>query len=791
MRRIVARIALAFAALVLVAVGAIVGLSWASLPEHEGEIVLSGLDGPVVILRDAHAIPTIRATSERDLWRALGFVHGTDRLVQLEITRRIGRGRLAELVGEAGLGFDRFFRTLGLAQVAETGLAAYSPEERAKLDAYAEGVSAAFARARVLPPELLVLGVRPEPWRAADTLLVHRLMALEVAGSWRRELLRARLAHILPPERLADLLSEEDSDGPVSIARADLPPAALLEGLVEVLPDPQSIGLGSNAFVLAGSRTASGAALLASDPHLPLRVPGVWYLAVLEAPGLLLAGGTIPGLPAVVIGRNEQLAWGLTTTGADSEDLVRIRPDPADPGRYLVAGGSEPFVERIETIAVRGREAERLLVRETRFGPIVSDIVRAGEVAPPDELLALQWIGLRTDDRTLAAAEAMGRARDVDELLDALSLFASPVQNVVVGDRSGRIGLAVAGRVPIRRDHDGSLPIEARDGRADWLGFVPAEALPRSVDPPAGVLFNANNRVVGPDYPYLITSEWDGPLRARRLAQLLAEPRAFDQEGAAAIQLDLLSGAARTLLPVVLPLAQSSAPAPTPLPEIVAALEAWDGTMRLDRPEPLLFAAWREALGHRLLADELGPLAAEVSGPRHGLLARLLRDRPVWCDDVRTAARERCEDIVAEALGEAYAALAGRLGGDWRGWRWGFEHPAVMPHRPLGELPILGPLLSIAIPIGGDATTLAVAGYRAVGPGGPFPVHHAAGLRLVADLAGRTSEAIAATGQVGHPFSPHYRDLARLWAEGRTVRLDPDRAEREAARRQDLLPPPR
>lgn len=791
MGRLLARTALTVVALALVAAGAILVVLWASLPEHEGEVLLTGLEGPVTILRNPYAVPTIRAQSERDLWRALGFVHGTDRMVQLEITRRIGRGRLAELVGEAGLGFDRFFRTLGLAQVAEAGLAAYRPEERAKLDAYAEGVSAAFARAGVLPPELLVLGVRPEPWRAADTLLVHRLMALEVAGSWRRELLRARLAHLLPAERLAELLSEEDSEGPISIAHGELPPAALLEDLAEVLPDPQSIGLGSNAFVLAGSRTASGAALLASDPHLPLRAPGVWYLAVLEAPGLFLAGGTIPGLPAVVIGRNERVAWGLTTTGADSEDLVRIRPDPTDPGRYLVAGGSEPFVERIETIAVRGREPERLVVRETRFGPIVSDVLRTREVVATGELLALQWIGLHRDDRTLAAAEAMSRARDVEELLAALSVFASPVQNVLVGDRSGRIGLAVAGRVPIRRGHDGGLPVEAVDGRADWLGFVPAEVLPRAVDPPAGALFNANNRVVGPDYPHPITSEWDGPLRARRLEELLAAPRRFDPHAAAAIQLDLLSGAARTLLPVALPLARAAEPPSAPLSELLAALEVWDGTMAVDRPEPLVFAAWREALGRRLLADELGPLAAELEGSRHGLLARLLRDHPGWCDDVRTPARERCEDIVAEALGEAHTALVARLGGTWRGWRWGAEHPAVMPHRPLGEVPILGPLLSIRIPIGGDATTLAVAGYRADGPGGPFPAHHGSGLRFVADLAGRTALAIAATGQVGHPLSPHYRDLAHAWAAGRTVRLDPDRAEREAVRRQRLLPAPR
>jgi penicillin amidase len=743
------------------------------------------------VLRDAHAVPTIRATSEADAYRALGFVHGQDRLWQLELTRRIGRGRLAELVGEAGLPVDRLMRTLGLAAVAEAGLEAYRPEERALLEAYAAGVNAAMAAARPLPPEFQLLGPAPEPWRPADSLLVHRLMALEVSGAWRRELLRARLARRLDPGQLDDLLPPADPGEPVSLAAVDLPPAGLLDQLAAALPEPApDAGLGSNVFVLAGPRTASGAPLLASDPHLPLRAPGIWYLAALEAPGLEVVGGTIPGLPPVVIGRNREVAWGLTTTGADTEDLVRIRSDPADPGRYRVAGGSLPFETRLETIGVRGGAPQQLRVRVTRFGPVLSDIVpAAAEAGGADEALALQWTALASDDRTVAAGLAMARARDVDELVLALRDFASPVQNVAVADRRGRIGLLAAGRVPIRAEGDGRLPMPGWTGAADWLGHLPSAELPRRLDPPAGLLLNANNRLVGPDYPHLITAEWDGPLRALRLHELLDARTGLDAAAARAVQQDLRSGAARGLVPVLVEQARAVVPEGTPTAALLAELAAWDGTAAADRHEPLLFAAWLAALGPRIWADELGPLAADFLGPRPEVLERILRARPAWCDDRTTARVETCPERVAAALVAAAAALEARLGPDRSAWRWGEQHRAVMPHRPLGELPVLGRLVSPAPPVGGDASTVAAAAWRALGPGGPFPAHHAAGLRIVADLAAPGLLAITATGQVGHPLSGHYRDLTALWAEGRELRLDPARAEALAVHRLRLLPP--
>lgn len=764
---------------------ALVGAGWlllASLPEHDGEVALPGLEAPVEILRDRHAIPTIRAASERDAWFGLGFVHGQDRLWQLEVTRRIGQGRLAELVGARALPVDRFMRTLGLARVASEGLAAYRPAERALLEAYAAGVNAAIARARPLPPEFQLLWHEPEPWRPADSLLVQRLMALEVAGAWRRELTRVRLARRLAPADVDLLLPAEGSGDPVSLAADDLPDERLSAALQAIVPQGAG-GLGSNVFVLAGDRTASGAPLLASDPHLPLRAPGTWYLAALSAPGFEVVGGTIPGLPAVVIGRNRDVAWGLTTTGADTEDLVRIRPDPADPARYLVPGGSEPFGLREEVIGVRFGTPERLRVRTTRFGPIVSDLVAADRAEALGELLALRWTGLEIDDRTLAAGLAMARARDAGELVAALADFASPVQNVAFADRAGRIGLAVAGRIPLRRAGDGRLPASAADGSADWLGWIPSELLPRGFDPPSGLVVNANNRVVGPDYPFLVSAEWDGPERARRLHDLLDGRTGLDAAAARAVQQDLVSAVARELVPELVALARAGLAPASPRRALLERLALFDGTASADRPEPLLLAAWLDALGPRLRADEFGPLAVEIGSRRPEVLRRILRERTDWC-----GGPAGCAQAVAAAFEAAVAALEARLGGDPAGWRWGEQHRAVMPHRPFGELPLLGALLSPAPPVGGDATTLAVAAYRANGPGGPFPAHHGAGLRLVADLAAPGVRAIAATGQVGHPLSAHYRDLTGIWAAGGDLALAASPAANLVVRRQRLVP---
>lgn len=753
MRRWLAVCALAVASMVLLVGGGVVWLARASLPQLEGEVELRGLLAPVTVVRDAWAIPHVAAQSEADVYRALGFLHGQDRLWQMEFDRLAGQGRLAEVLGAAALPHDRFVRTLGLAASAERAAADIDPDTLALLEAYAAGVDAAIAGyGFALPPEFLILRHRPEPWRPVDSVRFLKLMALDLSGNWRQELLRARLAQRLRPNQLALLWPDVVPPGPITMAAlASLP----LERLAAALPDPPPGGIGSNVWVAAGARTASGRPLLANDPHLGLQMPGQWYLAHLEAHGLAVIGATLPGVPFVVLGRNRTLAWGFTNTGSDTQDLFVERLDPASGGRYLTPAGSEGFRVRTETIAVRGEPPERLEVRETRHGPVISDLVPGADVAIGDgEALALAWTQLQDlgPDTTMAAGFALGRAATAGAFVAAAELYRGAQQNMAFATNSGSVGMISPGLVPIRRQGDGRMPVPGWAGTHDWLGTIPAASLPRRLDPPSGLLINANNRLVDASYPFFLGADWEEPFRAERIAALLGTGPPFDVERMAAVQLDQVSGLARYLLPF-LPAAGAM---PKERRDVHEALAAWDGTMWKDRPEPLIFAAWQREFGRRLAGSALGADLADLGSVRPGFLRRALDH----CE--RTAAA--CREAATGAFATALAGLEQRHGDDWQAWRWGNAHPAVLGHRPFEAHPLLRDRFSRLAPVGGDATTVNVAGNGRAREDVPRGVSHGPGYRAIYDLARPdASRWVAATGQSGHFLSPHYGDMVTLW----------------------------
>ena len=786
MRRWLARIGLVLGAGLLLAVGLVAWLARASLPQLTGELDLPGLSGPVTVSRDAHGIPLIEAGSAADAHLALGFVHGQDRLWQMEFDRLAGQGRLAEILGEAALPSDRLLRTLGIAAQAEHDATGLDPETARLLAAYAAGVNAAIAAfGALLPPEFLLLRHRPEPWRPADSLRLAKLMALDLSTNWREELLRARLMRQLPPDQIADLWPDTPDPGPVTMAAlARLP----LEALAQALPPEPPPGIGSNVWVAAGSRTGSGHPLLANDPHLSLQMPGHWYLAHLRAPGLAASGATLPGLPFIVLGRNPDLAWGFTNTGSDTQDLFVERLDPADPERYLTPSGSAPFRSREETIRVRGADPVRLRVRETRHGPVVSDLApaTAATVLEPGQVLALAWTQLRRDrpDTTMAAGFALGRATDVASFVAAALLYQGAQQNMAVADRHGTIGMVSPGLVPIRRSGDGRMPVPGWSGQHDWLGTIPPDELPRQIDPADGVLVNANNQLVADGYPHLLTADWEPPYRAERILALLGTPGRYDAERFAAIQLDRTSRLAADFLPFLPP----AAAVPAAKQAALARLAAWDGIADLDRPEPLLFAAWYRELAVAIAGDELGPALGELRRGRAAFLRRVLTRSPGWCDNRTTPPVETCADAAAAAFVAAAAVLEQRYGAGWAEQPWARAHPAVLAHRPFERVPVLRRWFSRLVPFGGDGTTVNVAHAGVTRDDLPFGTVHAAGYRGIYDLAhadgGRW---ITATGQSGHPLSPLYGDQAGLWGAGAYLPLRPGDAPARVLR---LRPPP-
>ncbi|NKE47274.1 penicillin acylase family protein [Roseomonas frigidaquae] len=736
-------------------------LVFTTLPDAREELAIPSLSAPVAISLDEHGIPRIRAETERDAAVALGYLHARDRMFQMEAMRRSAAGRLAEIAGPSALRLDRFSRTLGLLPRAEADLAALDAGTRDMLAAYAEGVNALLlVRGRLAAPEFLVLG-EPEPWRPEHSLLWGKVMGLWLSGNWRRELERAALAEALPPAKLDDLWPQDASPGRPDLA--SLPGAPHLARVLQAIPlfgeDAPLPASASNAWVVAGQRSASGAPILANDPHLGFNAPILWYLARIELPeGQFRAGATAPGVPGIVIGRNQSVAWGFTTTHSDTQDVFVERL--AGPDAYLTPDGPRPFTLREEHIAIRGQEEPEILqVRETRHGPVISGL--DGLATPEGHVLAVAMANLQPNDTAAAALVALNRATSVAEARAAGALFSSPPQTLLVADSAGRIAQYLLGRTPIRAGGDGSLPARGWDGSGDWTGFVPFDAMAHVEDPETGLIANANSRPAPVDHPVFLGREWYGDWRLRRIRELLAARPLHDAAGFAAMQNDVVSPLAREILPVL----RAVPPPPGLAARAHALLADWNGEMRADLPPPLIHHAWLRQFRQMALAAGGAP-EGTAAGPE--FLARLLLEpgrAEAWCGS------EGCTPLLARALERAVADLEAQYGGDLAEWRWGAAHVARFEHPLLRFVPLLGRMTRLEAGTGGDNETLSRGGMRGSGEN-PFAHQHGAGLRMVSDLSDDEGAlAIIATGQSGNPLSDNFASLMERWQSGDVVRL--------------------
>jgi len=760
---------LAFAVLIVVVLAG--GVLWlrTGLPDYDTTLRIEGLRAPVQVIRDENAVPHIFAGNEADAYFALGYVHAQDRMFQMDLRRRAGAGRLAELMGDRVIGFDRLTRTLGVYRLAQAAYDRAPDGLRTALDAYAAGVNTWLeTRGGALPPEYAILRTEPEPWTPADSLVWAELIALQLAGNWRQEIERARLADALGADALDDLFLDAVGTAPATLAAGALDRAAL-DSLWASLPD-LGPSTASNEWVVGGDRTASGLPILANDPHLRLSTPALWYLARIETPETTLVGATVAGVPAMVIGHNGHIAWGLTTTGGDVQDLFVERIDPDDPNRYLTPEGSRPFETRTETIAVRGGEPVELTIRETRHGPVISDLDEDfSAVAGPDAVVALAFTALDPEDRTAEALWRLNQATDWQSFLDAVRLWGAPQQNLVYADTEGTFGFVTPGHVPVRRAGDGLSPVPGWTGEYGWTGTIPFDDLPQVRDPETDVLVNANNAPVGPDYPYLIAHDYDEPYRARRIEQMLEGASDHDIDDSVAVALDTVSLAAADLLPLMLEARAEDARAA----DALAMLRRWDYRMDRERPEPLVFAAWLKELNRALYADELGDLFEDYWGLRPSVVRRMLTERPGWCDDVRTdGVEESCADMLQRSLRAAIAELTEAHGEDVQDWRWGEAHVAPLGHEIFGFIPVLDRLFGLAIETDGGPYTVNRGAFWSLGSDRPFRHQHGAGLRVFHDMADLTrSRFVIATGQSGNVLSPHYGDFTERWRDGEHVTL--------------------
>ncbi|MFL6717375.1 MAG: penicillin acylase family protein [Burkholderiaceae bacterium] len=805
----IARIAaLGLAALLLLIA---VGFFWyrsASLPKTSGELSMSGLQNPVDVVRDKEGIPHIYAKSAHDAYFALGVVHAQDRLWQMEMNRRIAAGRTAEILGPKAVDTDRFLRTLGVRRNAQAIVQHLAPDARAALEAYAEGVNRYLAqRSGPLPPEFLLTGApAPAPWEAADSIAWMTMMAWDLSANWTQELLRMRLAQKLDMAHIQAFLPPYPGDAPLhtqdytGLYRSLAGLSSQLEKVSAIAPPSLVEGMGSNNWVLGGARSRTGKPLLANDPHLGLTAPALWYFAHLSAPGLNVIGATLPGLPAVIIGRTDRIAWGLTNTASDVQDLYIEQINPENPSQYRTPDGWADFEQRTETIRIKGEPDVQLSVRVTRHGPVISGALPLVDRAPIDarnHVMAFSWTALRPDDLSFQASLRLNRARDWEEFLSATRDFGAPQQNVVYADVAGNIGFVAPARVPLRRrDNDlkGLAPAPGWDARYDWAGFIPFDELPRQYNPMSQQIVTANQKVVGPAYPHFLTSEWVLPYRANRIAGMLESAPLHDLDSFTGIQKDVVSLAARELLPLLAKAQPKSEQGRAAL----KALANWDGSMDAGRAEPLVYNAWLRELSRQLFARPLGDALMKdfwelrnVHQPTVNAL-RTMEAGNLWCSGAQgTQSLPRCMDVLSDSLEAALADLRKRYGEQMTAWRWGAAHEALSEHRPFSKVPALARYFELRLPSPGDTYTVNVGRNNLRDDAAPYTNHHAPSLRALYDLSDlEKSRFMHSTGQSGNPLSPLYSNFAQRWVDVaylpmRTVRAE---VEKEQIGTLSLLP---
>ena len=818
--RWILRIVLLVVVLGLLAVGASYFWLRSSLPQISGTLSLAGLSDDVEIIRDKQGIPHIYAKTDTDAFFALGVVHAQDRLWQMELNRRVAAGRLSELFGAATLSSDKFLRTMGFARSAAAAAQHISDGTVAELEAYAAGVNSYLAQRKgALPPEFLL---RPasalEPWRIQDSLGWLKMMSYDLGGSTgARELDRFALSQIVGHEAMMEFWPPYPGVAPLDIP--DIPEFYGLQPnrgetrrgdeVTAIFPSDelnalhpagaQFEGIGSNNWVLSGAHTQSGLPMVANDPHLGLTTPQVWYYAhLVSEEGLDVIGATFPGVPYVVLGRTKRVAWGFTNTGPDVQDYYVEKVATDDGQSYLTPTDVEPFRTREEEIIVKDGDTVRITIRETRHGPVMSDVLDSvGRYLGDEFVLALRWTALDPDDTTADAASALNRVQSAEEFFHSTQRFISPQQNMVFADVDGNIGYVAPGRVPVRGEGNltgGFVPAPGWDAAYDWVGYIPYEELPRQLNPESGMVVTANENIaltiMGPDYPHHITSEWADPYRANRIRALLAETVKHDLESLAAVQTDTRSTFAKDLLPLLIDATDAAAVRA----DILADLGQWQSyDASVHSWEMTLFMVWVREINNRLYRDEWAQLrlgaddtaARNIWKTKPELLKSMLKGRSTrWCGDAVADPEPKgvkaCHAIVTQAFNDAVDRLEKRLGQDHTAWRWGEVHIATMSHTFESVGGLVRRFFQNEVSAPGGPFTVNVGGGSQSDDGEMMSMGAGPSLRHLFDLSDLdASLMMTSNGQSGNPLSRLHGTFVAPWAAGEYRRFSGRKSDAE------------
>ncbi len=724
-------------------------------------IVIPSLRGEVTIRRDERGIPFIAATNDADLYFAQGYATASDRLWQMDFLRHTARGELAEVFGPGAVEVDKLHRTYGFRLVAEKQLSSASVQTREVLESYASGVNAFIAQcdAKSLPTEFQVLRYQPKEWTPVDSLALGKLFAQQLSFSIDADMFRALLSD-LPRERVEWLLPQsspldllEERYRPYESREfSDTQRAILSEALQTMRRSRTSASgdreVGSNSWVLSGARTVSGKPLLASDPHLPPTSPSIWHIVHLSAGDLRVAGVAVPGMPGVSIGHNESIAWGITNLCPDVQDLYFEEFEAGDTDLYKTPAGWRAADVRTEEIAVRNvaagkTESINFEVKVTRHGPVIFEQGSVG--------LSVRWTALDTDVIDLDTFLALNRARNWDEFVAALKNYSGPPQNFTYADTAGHVGYHSAGRIPVRKSGDGSLPYDGTTNDGEWMGFIPFPDLPHAFDPPARQIVSANQRIVNDAYPYHLTHNWRVPYRARRIHELLQTKAKFDAGDFLNIQGDTYSYPdaifAAELVKIVQPFKHSS----TEWSELIEKIESWDGYSNPESTVLPLVSEMRKAFRNHMLAAALGKDRAQLYEWRNegAFVDKLITERR---KDWLPYEFGSYDALLLVCYREAIDELTEQLGTDPEEWTWGRLAQVRFPH-PLEKLGPAGQRFATrSFPQNTDGSMPTVnAGARV-------------SMRFIADLSDWDATRLCLPlGESGELTSPHREDQLDEW----------------------------
>jgi penicillin amidase len=779
----------------LVAAGGASYYVWRSLPDTNIQLRAAGR-GPVQIVRDEHGVPSISASRDEDVYFAMGYVHAQDRMWQLEFQRRVVQGRLSEVLGKEALYQDAWMRTLGIHRSARSAWNALSEPAKRSLTAYSDGVNTWLNEKHPLPIEFQLLNVRPEPWTPIDSLAWCKIFALNLAGNLDKETAKYVTQQALSPQQADFFFAANGSRR--TPARTSVPDHARVASIADLgqlqrnIERELRIGgehAGSNAWVVSGKLTGDGTAILANDPHLGLQMPSFWYPVVQQGNRLHASGMTLVGVPVVIFGRNQHIAWGGTNVMADVEDLYFERLDDKGSSRYLADGSWKAVETTVEYIPVapdfpsalqRPITPVRMEVRRTRNGPIISDI--HDRINQP---VSLRWTALAEGDKSYESFYKLSYAENWSSFRELFRDYVAPALNVLYADSSGNIGRLVVGRIPVRKSGDGSLPVPGWDTAYGWSGVIPFDELPVTFNPEQGYIVSANDKSVGDDYPYFISNDWAPPERAARIESLLRERYArsgrIRLEDNESIQADVVSLTARKLLPLLTAVKAKDAKQQRALD----LLRAWDGKMDKSSVAASIYNGWMRYLGSEMFAstltDDLSRIRdrAYVSdvlgGASPDVIYRALTDpKETWCFHNATATSRRCDAMLSSTLTVAIDELEKLTDSNPGSWKWGSIHQTAYKHQPFSQVKGLSSFFGRKVASGGGQDTVAVSSsvfHSSEGYVGTL----GAGFRQIIQLGPNTSSHLYmnSTGQSANVFSRHYSDMIAPFENAEYYSLNP------------------